>query len=183
MAPITTIWRNQIGRMVGSPGAYTDAQLKTASAIRAIYAMALYTDDDCAALLGNADGECSFIIAARGDRGEAGGISQWHGARQGLIKKNTGIDVWTASAEDQARAVVAEVTQKWSWYHHVDIALRRASGLEAKVAVLVHLYEQSGSPARDIDRRTSMAAYWASQKTALLALSTQPVAFPEASSG
>lgn len=155
--------RNQVGRTFGLAAAYTSAQRATAKAMWDVFKAAGYDDDSCAALLGNSDGECSFLIMARGDRGEAGGACQWHQNRRDLILKNTGIDVWSASATDQARALVAEITQKWSWYWHVDKALRAAPTIRAKIMVLVSQLEQSASQARDIDRRTPMAVYWRTQ--------------------
>lgn len=48
---------------------------------------------------------------ARGDGGTAHGIHQWHADRRAAILAGTGIDVSTASVEDQRRAAYWEITQ------------------------------------------------------------------------
>lgn len=80
-----------------------------------------------------------------------------------LILHHTGIDVWTASAANQCRAMIAEISEPWSAYRHVlpKLEAMEATGsLQGAITVLVHDYEQSGSQARDIARRTALANYW-----------------------
>lgn len=156
--------RNQVGRTFGLAAAYTPAQRATAKAMWDVFKAAGYNDDTCAALLGCIDGETSLLLAGRGDHDQAGGCCQWHVERKNMILAGTKIDVWRdLDPVAQARAVIAEMTQKWSWYHHVDKVLRAAPTIRAKIMVLVSQLEQSGSQQRDIDRRTPMAIYWRTQ--------------------
>lgn len=160
LAHLAVAARNQVLRAVGSNFAYTAAQAAVAASIWAADKAAGYDDETCAACVANADRECSFLLLARGDRGEAGGISQWHSARRLIIIKNTGVDVWTASAAEQARAMQLEMSAKWSSYRRVDEHLRAAVGLEAKCRVLIKEFEQSGNQDRDLARQVPMARYW-----------------------
>lgn len=163
LAHLAVAARNQVLRAIGSSFAYTAAQHATAAAIWDADKAAGYDDETCAACVANADRECSFLLLARGDKGEAGGISQWHSARRLIIKKNTDIDVWTASAAEQARAMQLEMSAKWSSYRKIDADLRAAVGLEAKCHVLIKEFEQSGSQDRDLARQVPMAVYWLAQ--------------------
>ena len=160
--------RNTVGRSLRLGGiAYSAAQRWTAAALWAQLKVHGYDDACCAAVLGCIDGETSFILSARGDKVNgvptAGGACQWHQPRRTAIYQHTDIDVWDAPAAKQIDALVAEMTQPWSGYRHVDAALRTAVGLQAKITVLVTKLEQSGSQARDIARRTPMAQHWFDQ--------------------
>ena len=116
------------------------------------------TDTQAAAWVGNIDGETSLVIGPVGDGGEAFGVSQWHSDRINEIKKGTGIDVRTATLEQQLEAVYWEVTK--GWYKTVWSKFIATTTLENAIAVLVQYYEQSGSQARDVARRTKLATYW-----------------------
>jgi hypothetical protein len=111
------------------------------------------------ALLGSEEGETSMRPHVVGDHGEAFGIAQWHGARADAILKGCGIDVRTASHADQLRAQHWEMTE--GSYRRVWPALMAAETLWSAVTVLVAKYEQSGSQARDIQRRVGLAEGWA----------------------
>jgi hypothetical protein len=113
-----------------------------------------------AACAGSHDGEDSFNETLRGDNKSAGGMSQWHAARQQAILMNTGIDVWTEPVEKQREAMYAEISEPWSAYRHVWSALMATSDIVGAVTILVEKYEQSSSQARDIARRTDLANDW-----------------------
>lgn len=155
--------RNTLGRKFGTTWAYTPAQIATAKAMWTVL-RTRYDEPTSAAVLGCVDGECSFLLMARGDHDLAGGAFQWHADRRTAIKLHTmpAIDVWSAGASDQARAFMTEISTPWpgNAYCHVEAALTAAAGLEAKMTVLVSKFERSGSQARDIARRTLMAAHW-----------------------
>ena len=110
------------------------------------------------ALLGNEDGETSFVFSAVGDHGEAHGMFQWHDARADAILKGCGIDVRKASHADQLRAAHYEMTK--GWYKGVWPALMATETIWAAVTLLVAKYEQSALPARDIRRRVGLAQGW-----------------------
>jgi hypothetical protein len=116
----------------------------------------------CGSCVGNNDGEDSFNDKARGDHDQAGGMSQWHKTRHDIIEAHTGIDVWTASSAQQREAMFAEMTQPWSAYKHIWAELLATKTVEEAITILVEKYEQSGSQARDIARRTALANYWIS---------------------
>ena len=111
------------------------------------------------AFLGNEAGEDSFLNHAIGDKGEAVGLGQWHGARRANILAHTGIDVGTASHLDQLKAQHWEATQA-DGYRHVFAELLATDTLTDAVTVLVKKYEQSAQPARDIPRRVALAQTW-----------------------
>ena len=111
------------------------------------------------ALLGNEDGETSFRPSVVGDHGEAFGPFQWHEARIEMIRAGCGIDVRSASHLDQLRAAHWEMTE--GAYRRVWPALMATTTLWSAVTVLVQKLEQSGSQARDIQRRVGFAEKWA----------------------
>lgn len=177
--PPLLVVRNTLGRLVGAATAYTPAQRATARAIFDFWSVL----PACGPLVGamvcaNTDGETSFLLDARGDAKMAGGMCQWHGDRRALIKTRTGVDVWVQTDPlSQCHAMLAETSERWSAYRHVLPCLQAAVAapgpsqppvlvadqLRAGVAVLVNQLEQSGSRARDVDRRTAMAVYWYGQ--------------------
>ena len=156
--------RNQVGRILGAPAkvAYVPKQRWAAAAMYAVL-RTRYDATTSAVCLGCCDGETSFLVLARGDHGEACGAYQWHLTRRNIILAHTGIDVWAAPAGDQARAFMAEISEPWSAYRHVEAALIAAPTVEAKMRVLVAKFESSAQQERDIARRTPMAVYWLSQ--------------------
>ena len=137
---------------------YTSDQIANAKTIFSFWKQKGCTDTQAAAWVGNVDGECSLEIGPVGDHGEAYGLSQWHSDRINEIKKGTGIDVRTATLEQQLEAVYWEVTK--GWYKTVWSKFIATTTLENAIAVLVQYYEQSGSQARDVARRTKLATYW-----------------------
>lgn len=61
------------------------------------------------AIAGNLSQESEFNAGARGDHGTAFGLMQWHKPRVDQIYKGTGIDVRTASFQDQLKAAQWEM--------------------------------------------------------------------------
>ena len=107
--------RNQVGRILGAPAkvAYVPKQRWAAAAMYAVL-RTRYDATTSAVCLGCCDGETSFLVLARGDHGEACGAYQWHLTRRNIILAHTGIDVWAAPADDQARAFMAEISEPWN---------------------------------------------------------------------
>ena len=137
---------------------YNQDQVQNAKIIWTFFKSKGCTATQAAAWVGNIDGETSLVIGPVGDGGEAFGVSQWHSDRINEIKKGTGIDVRTATLEQQLEAVYWEVTK--GWYKTVWSKFIATTTLENAIAVLVKYYEQSGSQARDVARRTKLATYW-----------------------
>ena len=137
---------------------YNPNQVANAKTIFSFFKSKGCTDSQAAAWVGNVDGECSLEIGPVGDHGEAYGINQWHTDRINEIKKGTGIDVRTATLEKQLEATYYEVTK--GWYKTVWSKFIATKTLKSAIAVLVQYYEQSGSQARDVARRTKLATYW-----------------------
>ena len=137
---------------------YNDEQVKNAKIIWNFWLSKGCTFTQAAAWVGNIDGETSLVVGPVGDGGEAFGISQWHSDRINEIKKGTDIDIKTATLEQQLEAVYWEVTK--GWYKTVWAKFIETKTIESAIAVLVQYYEQSGSQARDVARRTKLATYW-----------------------
>lgn len=140
---------------------YNQNQVANAKTIWNFWLSKGCTDTQAAALVANVDGECSLEIGPIGDRGEAFGISQWHEERIKEIKKGTGIDIKTASLEQQLEAMYYEMTK--GVYKSVWPRFISTNNIENAIAVLVKYYEQSGSQSRDVVRRTTLANYWMNQ--------------------
>jgi hypothetical protein len=144
----------------------TDAMFYTASQMANakeswVFWKADVDDLHAAVLLGNEEGETSFRYPAIGDHGEAYGTSQWHEVRRAAILAATGIDVKTAIHADQLRAIKWEITE--GPYRHVWPLFLAATTIIDAVRILVSKYEQSSEQARDIARRSILAAYWKGQ--------------------
>lgn len=73
-----------------------------------------YSDDTAAAMAAQEMAESGGNPANRGDGGSAHGLYQWHADRRAKILAGTGIDVSTANAEDQRRAMAWEVSHSES---------------------------------------------------------------------
>jgi hypothetical protein len=117
------------------------------------------------AWLGNEDGETSFRIGVWGDHHTAFDPAQHHQLRRDQIAlpppKGCGINVLTASHADQIRAIIWEMSK--GAYKHIWPELIAARTMRDKIAVFVSHFEQSGSQARDIARRTALGNYWLAQ--------------------
>lgn len=75
------------------------------------------TVEQASGIVGNLFGESELNPNAVGDNGQAFGIAQWHMPRVQQILNATGIDVRTASLEDQYKAITWELqnTEKNSY--------------------------------------------------------------------
>jgi len=140
---------------------YTPVQTQNAQTIWSFWISKGCSPNQAAAWVGNVDGECSLIIGLIGDNNEAHGISQWHDDRIEEILEGTGIDIRSATLPDQLEAAYWECTE--GWYKDVWPKLLATKDIQSAVTVLVQYYEQSGSQARDVARRTTLATYWYSQ--------------------
>jgi len=118
-------------------------------------------DVHAAVMLGDEEGETSFIYPALGDHGTAYGLAQWHEGRRAAILAGTGIDVATADHLHQLEAVKWELT--WGTYKHVWPLFLAATTIMEATRVIVVKYEQSSEQARDIARRSIMASFWKGQ--------------------
>jgi hypothetical protein len=70
-----------------------------------------FTDAGAGAMAANEQAESGGDPNAVGDSGNARGLYQWHKDRRDKILSATGIDVWTASADDQRKAMLLEMRQ------------------------------------------------------------------------
>jgi len=93
-----------------------------------------------AALAGGIRGESGFNPRDVGDNGQAVGIGQWHPDRVQNILNGTGIDVRTASYEDQLRAMQWELTHTEA---SAGNALKSANTPWSASRALVTQYERS----------------------------------------
>jgi hypothetical protein len=135
-------------------------------------------DLHAAAWLGNEDGETSFVTSGPfsvGDKGQAHGPAQMHKPRMDYIKENMPehVDILTASHLDCLKAIHWEATPSTgnkSMYRKVWAVFMATTSIDSDHTVtppvigasevLIHNYEQSGSQARDIARRTNLAHFW-----------------------
>ena len=138
---------------------YTLTQIAVAKESWEFWRLLVPADFHSAALLGNEDGETSFIVHIAGDKGYAKGIFQWWPARRADILKGTGIDVATAPHLDQLKGAYWEMTQS-KVYKKVWSSLVAATSLEEAVTVLVKDYERSANQSRDVARRLTLGTYW-----------------------
>ena len=138
---------------------YTLTQIAVAKESWEYWRLVVPADFHSAALLGNEDGETSFIVHIAGDEGYAKGIFQWWPARRADIFKGTGIDVATAPHLDQLKGAYWEMTQS-KVYGKVWDLLIATTTLEDAVGVLVRDEERSAKQTRDIARRTTLGNYW-----------------------
>lgn len=90
-------------------------------------------------ILGNVKEESNFNPRAVGDSGLAHGLCQWHPDRRSAILHGCGINILTASALDQAKALVWEL-------RHVETAalraLQRSKTAGAAGAAFCQFYER-----------------------------------------
>src|SRR4051794_19596770 len=111
---------------------------------------------------GNEAGETSFRTDRPvGDRSTGGayGPGQHHQARLDIIKRNTGIDIKTASHIDQLRGILWEVTASKEYGHVMGDFLRSAT-MEQATSVLVREFERSGRQDGDIRSRTALGNHY-----------------------
>lgn len=92
-----------------------------------------YSPAQAAALVANEQRESNFNSSAVGDGGRARGIFQWHPDRQSAILKGTGIDVRSASHDDQLKAALWELNHTES---RANDLLRRSNDASDAAGVL-----------------------------------------------
>jgi len=137
---------------------YTAGQIATAKTVYTFWVSKGATDFQAAAWVGNVDGECSLEGWLIGDHGTAYGIDQDHMDRVNEILKGCGIDMRTATLEQQCEATYWEVTK--GWYRSVWPGFKETTSLAAAVDYLVEYFEQSGDQPRDDARRLVLSQYW-----------------------
>jgi hypothetical protein len=117
------------------------------------------------ALLSMQDGETSMLWPFPvGDHGRAHGPFQNQKVRIDAIRDALGIDLMNPELSnlDGLRAADWEL-RKAEVYHQVGPILDILTTMEACVAILVAMFEQSFNKPRDIVRRYNLAHYWAGQ--------------------
>jgi hypothetical protein len=124
-----------------------------------------YKPTSAYALLAMQDGETSFLWPFPiGDHGRAHGPFQNQKIRIDAIKQELGIDLMDPDLTnlDGLKAADWEL-RKAPAYHQVGPILDILVTMEASVAILVAMFEQSANKPRDIVRRYNLAHYWAGQ--------------------
>lgn len=122
-----------------------------------------YTHEQAAGWAANMIAESNGNPNARGDGGKAVGLFQWHPDRQRKILEGTGIDVRTASFEDQLRAAAWEAEQRG------DAArVRQQKSADAAASTISRYYERPangdyqaimrGKAALDIANNSSLSS-------------------------
>jgi hypothetical protein len=117
------------------------------------------------ALLSMQDGETSLLWPFPiGDHGRAHGPFQNQAERIGEIKAGTGIDLMNPELSNLDGLKAADWEMRRSvHYRQIGPILDILSTMEAAVAILVAMFEQSMNKPRDIVRRYNLAHYWAGQ--------------------
>ncbi len=112
-----------------------------------------YTREQAAVIVANEQAESGGDPRAVGDGGTSFGLFQWHDpARRDRILKNTGIDVKTASAEDQRKAAAWELEATG-----IGPRLRDASGIDQASAIFTRDFENPADWRGQSVRRARMA--------------------------
>lgn len=119
-----------------------------------------YTSDQAAGIIANMQRESSGNPNAIGDNGAARGLFQWHKDRQKAIFAATGIDVTTASREDQMKAAAWEMKNGNQFN---DKAFRDLKGADTAGSYFSKNFERPGDAAGEAMIRGQMALSLASQ--------------------
>lgn len=113
-----------------------------------------YTKEQAAGIVANMIRESNGDPNARGDGGKAHGLFQWHPDRRAAILKGTGIDVSSASKEDQLKAAA------WEMQHEKifnDEYFRKLKGADAAGAYFSSAFERPADKMGEALRRGQMA--------------------------
>ena len=138
---------------------YTPAQVAVAKEIWDFWRENKCSEIQAAAWCAMADGESSFDPRVIGDHGAAYGLFQIHHNPRGKFAlQNLNIDIRHATVAEQLHVARWEITS--GWQKHAWKRLLATETVEDAVAVLISGYEMSAKQARDIARRTVMAAHW-----------------------
>lgn len=123
------------------------------------------THEQAAGLVGMEQGESNFNPRAVGDGGKAHGAFQHHPDRRAAILKGSGIDIDTATHQQQLEAAYWEMTQgneKAAW-----AAIQRAKTPGETAAAGVYKFERPADKAGEASLRGQYANEWAERfKTA-----------------
>lgn len=111
-----------------------------------------YSRAQAAGLAANEQAESGGNPRARGDNGQAYGLFQWHLPRVLSIMRGTGIDVRSASRDQQLQAAAWELQQMG-----LDSHLRQIQGADTAAAFLTKNFERPADIAGESVRRGRMA--------------------------
>jgi len=114
-----------------------------------------WSRDDAAAIVGNLQYESGLDPRQRQRGGGPGyGLAQWEGPRQALFKKVTGVDIHSASADQQAAFV------QWEFTHTEQRAaalIRAAKSVTEKALVMSRFYERPANVGASASARAAIA--------------------------
>jgi hypothetical protein len=111
-----------------------------------------YSDAQAAGWVANMMAESGGNAGARGDRGKAHGLFQWHPDRRAGILRGTGIDVSNASFEEQLRAAAWEAEQRGDAH-----LVRQARSEEDAAAIISKKFERPANGDYEAMKRGRMA--------------------------
>ncbi len=99
-----------------------------------------YSTSDAAAIMANIYAESGGSATARGDNGKAYGLAQWHPDRAAAIKAGTGIDIYTASRQQQMEALA------WEMHHRGGFNPAQFRGMTSTYAKAAYFSNKFESP-------------------------------------
>lgn len=111
--------------------------------------------DEAIAMTANLQRESGGNPNARGDGGKAHGLFQWHPDRRAAILAGTGIDVSTASFQDQLKAADWEMKNGKTGFD--DQRFRNLNGAAAKSSYFSHNFERPANGDFEAMHRAQMA--------------------------
>ena len=126
-----------------------------------------YTKEQAAGIIANMRQESGGNAGAVGDFGQARGLFQWHPDRRANILKNTGIDVTSASYQDQLKAAAWEMKNGRPGFD--DNYFRSLGGADAAGAYFSQKFESPANAAMQAVIRGNSALSIASQYSGDLA--------------
>lgn len=112
-----------------------------------------YTDAQAAGWVSNMMAESGGNPNARGDSGKAHGLFQWHPDRRRGILEGTGIDVSSASMEDQLRAAAWEAEKRGDAFR-----IRQAQNEQDAAAIISKKFERPANGDWEAYKRGQMAS-------------------------
>ncbi len=132
-----------------------------------------YTKEQAAGLVANEQAESGGHVGRVGDGGKAHGIAQWHPDRQANIFANTGIDVRTASHDDQLKAMA------WELEHgdkgNIAAKLRNTKTAQEAGELITRKFEIPANTDFQAMKRGLLAADIAARKANSISATTQPM--------
>lgn len=145
-------WLNRLLGRGDTQGNINPDSKSSTKAAMAFYMSQGYTRAQAAGIVANEQRESGGRAGARGDGGLANGLYQWHPDRAAAILAGTGIDVTTASAEDQRKAAIWEMKNSG-----FDSKLRGTDDPDQAARLFSNLFERPANGVSEAMIRGKMA--------------------------